>query len=335
MTYLISIVLIIMSGFFSGLNLGLMSLSAQELKRKMALGDKQAEKVYAVRRRGNLLLCTLLVGNVAVNAALAIFLGSITTGFLAGLITTALITIFGEITPQAVFSRFALSLGAKTAWLVRIFIIVLFPICWPISWVLDKTLGGEIPAVYSKQELVKIIEEHEDSRASELDEAEERIIKGALTFSDKTVADIMTPRTVVKAFETKDKIDEKLLRKIRSFGLSRFPVYKDDLDRVVGILYANDLLGKRNLGKRVGVVAEKPVHFVEENRKLDDVFSAFIKTRHHLFVVRDEFGSLAGVVTLEDVLEEIIREEIIDEDDKHRDLRRVAKQRVKKEGKEI
>jgi len=99
-----------------------MSLSASELKRKMTLGSTEAKKVYAVRRRGNLLLTTLLIGNVAVNSALAIFLGSVASGVVAGLIATGLIVIFGEIMPQAIFSRYALSLGAKVDWLVKIFI---------------------------------------------------------------------------------------------------------------------------------------------------------------------------------------------------------------------
>jgi metal transporter CNNM len=160
LNYLIVIILLIFSALFSGLTLGLMSLSAPELKRKVALGDKDAKKVYPVRKQGNLLLTTLLIGNVAINAALSIFLGSIASGLTAGLTATALIVVFGEITPQAVFSRFALSLGAKTAWLVRIFIIILYPISWPIAWVLNKTLGEEMVTIYSKQELMKIVEEH-------------------------------------------------------------------------------------------------------------------------------------------------------------------------------
>ena len=155
MDYLIVIILVLLSGLFSGLTLGLLSLDKNELKRKISLGNKQAKKVYTVRKKGNLLLCTLLLGNVAVNSTLAIFLGNIASGVIAGLIATGLIVIFGEIIPQATFARYALAVGARTAWLVKIFIIILFPICWPIAWVLDKTLGEEMPTVYSKKELMK------------------------------------------------------------------------------------------------------------------------------------------------------------------------------------
>ncbi len=329
LTYVIVIVLITFSALFSGLTLGLMGLSVAELKRKKSLGDKEAAKVYRVRKKGNLLLTTLLVGNVAVNSALSIFLGSIASGFAAGLIATSLIVIFGEITPQAIFSRFALKLGAKTAWLVRTFIFILYPICRPISWVLDKTLGEELPTLYSKQELMKIIEEHEDLEGSEVDEDEEKIIKGALTFSEKFVEDVMTPRVVMETLEYSQKIDEKLLKTIQNSSFSRFPVYKDDPDNIVGMLFISQLLGSKNIGKKVGEVASGKVFFVDENKSLDIVFNSFLKSHNHLFIAVNEFGDVVGLVTLEDILEEIISAEIVDESDVYEDLRKLAKEKKK------
>ena len=333
--YFIIAILIIFSALFSGLTLGFMSLNISELKRKVSLGNKDAAKVYGIRRHGNLLLTTLLVGNVAVNSVLAIFLGSITSGFAAGLIAISLIVVLGEITPQAIFSHFALSLCAKMAWLVRIFIIILFPICWPISWVLDKALGDELPNIYSKKELMKIIEEHEDAKESDVDADEERIIKGALTFSDRYVKDVMTPKTVIKMFESSQIIDEGLLGSLRNSSFSRIPVYKDKPDNIVGILYLARLLGKKSIGKTVGQVASKEIFFINENKKLDVTFSAFLNTHNHLFIVNNEFGGVTGVITLEDILEEIIRSEIMDERDKHQDLRKFAKQQKKTRDKKI
>lgn len=326
MTYLIIAILVIFSAFFSGLTLGLMGLSVHELKRKMELGDKQATKVYKVRRRGNLLLTTLLVGNVAVNAVLSIFLGSITSGIVAVFVATGLIVIFGEIIPQAVFSRFALKLGAQVAWLVQVLIFILYPICRPISWVIDKVLGDELPTIYSKQELMKIVEEHEDDKKSDLDEDEERIIKGALTFSDKTVEKIMTPRTVVHMFESTQEITEGILNNIRESGLSRFPVYDTEQDNVVGTLYLSDLIGIDSIGKKVGDIAKNDVRFIKETDSLDDTLHMFLSTRKHLCVVQDEFGGMTGVITLEDILEEIIRSEIVDERDLHTDMRKFARE---------
>lgn len=335
MDYIIVIILIIFSALFSGLTLGLMSLSAHELKRKMSLGDRDALKVYKIRKDGNLLLSTLLIGNVAVNSTLSIFLGSITSGFAAAIIATTLIVIFGEIAPQAVFSRFALKLGAKTAWLVQIFIYILYPICRPIASVLDKTLGNELPTVYSKKELMKIIEEHEDSDTSDVGEEEEKIVKGALSFSNKKVRDIMTPRTTVVAIDSKEKINRKLLDFIENESYSRLPVYKESPDNIIGILYISDLLGDKNLNKTVEQVANKEVFIVDEQKTLESIFSAFLRTHNHLFVVNNEFGMFTGVVTLEDVLEEIIGMEIMDEGDKYPDLRKVARKKAKSMGKEV
>lgn len=322
--YLIVFVLILFSALFSGLTLGLMGLNAAELKRKVSLGNKDAEKVYKVRKEGNLLLTTLLIGNVAINSTLSIFLGSITSGFAAGLIATSLIVIFGEITPQAVFSRFALSLGAKTAWLVKVFIFILYPISRPIAWTLNKILGEELPTIYSKKELMKIIEEHEDAHNSDVDEEEERIIKGALSFSDKTVRDVMTPRQIIKSIESSEEINHELLERLIDSGHSRFPVYKGNLDNIVGILYLRQLVGDSAIGRKVEDIASKKVFFIKENKKLDEAFHAFINTHHHLFIVHDESSAVSGIITLENVLEEIISSEIIDEADLYRNLKQVT-----------
>jgi len=192
MTYLIIVFLIILSGIFSGLTIGFFSLNKSDLKRKAKLNNDIAKKVYAIRKNGNLLLSTLLIGNVAVNSALSIFLGSITSGLLAGILATSLIVIFGEIIPQASFSRNAMFWGYKFSFFVRIVILILYPITFVIAKSLDKILGAELPTIYSKKELIKIIEEHEDSPQSDLDADEEKILKGALTFSDKVAEDIMT-----------------------------------------------------------------------------------------------------------------------------------------------
>ena len=236
MDYIIIIALVSLSGLFSGLTLSLLSLTKNELERKIALGDARARKVYSVRKKGNLLLCTLLIGNVAVNSTLAIFLGNVISGFAGGLIATGLIVIFGEILPQATFSKFVLTVGAKTAWLVKIFIFIFYPICGPIAWVLDKTLGDEMPTIYSKRELIKIIEEHEDSPQSVIDRDEERIVKGALSYSNKVAGQIMTSRHRVYILPADKVLDDKLLNRIKKKGHTRIPVYKKSVRKIIGIL---------------------------------------------------------------------------------------------------
>ncbi|MFW0862547.1 MAG: CNNM domain-containing protein [Candidatus Komeilibacteria bacterium] len=327
MTYLIVIALVLLSGLFSGLTLGLLSLDRSELERKISLGDKDAKKVYPVRKRGNFLLATLLLGNVAVNSTLAIFLGDIASGFTAGIIATGLIVIFGEIIPQATFSRYALIVGARTAWLVRIFMIILSPICWPIGWVLDKSLGEEMPTIYSKKELSKIIEEHKESIDSDVDEDEERIVRGALTFSNRTVEQVMTPRTVVFGIEMQTPLDEKTLKLIKEEGFTRVPVYENNIDNVKGLLYMKDLVYLKDNKTVADLYKEERVIIVSRGTHLDQLLNTFIDSKAHMAFVKDEYGGFEGVVTLEDILEEILKQEIVDETDDVVDMQSIAREK--------
>ena len=329
MDYIIVTALVLLSGLFSGLTLGLLSLDKNELERKISLGNKEAKKVYDVRKRGNLLLSTLLLGNVAVNSTLAIFLGNIASGLMAGLVATGLILIFGEIIPQATFARHALKLTAKMAWLVKIFILIMLPITWPIAWALDKALGDEMPSIYSKKELIKIVQEHEDSKESDIDFDEERIIKGALSFSEKTVEDVMTPRTVVYALALDANLDGNLLNKIKREGFTRIPVYKETIDDVVGILYTKDLINIKLNIKIKDVYKKQNILFVKKEEKLDVLLNMFIKSKVHLAFVKDEYHGLEGVIALEDVIEEILNQEIVDETDKAPDLQKLARDKNK------
>ena len=329
MEYFISLVLILFSALFSGLTLGLMSLDTQALRRKAALRDKQARKVLRVRERGNLLLATLLLGNVAVNAILAVYLGTIATGVLATVVATGLIFVFGEILPQAVISRHALWFGARTAWLVQLLIVLFFPVAGPIAWALDRLLGEEVPSVYTRNELLKLIEEHEDSHHSDIDQDEERIIKGALTYSEKTAADVMTPRSVMMILSESQKLTASVVKQLRTAGFSRFPVFKEDENTITGMLYMKDLIGRKLQGKTVGSFTQSQVYAVHAHSKLDEILNAFIKTKHHLFVVLDEYDTLVGLITVEDVIEEIVGVEIVDEFDVYTDLQAVAQRRVK------
>lgn len=326
----VAIALIVLAALFSGLNLGLMSLDTFELKRKADLGDINAQKVYAIRHRGNLLLVTLLTGNVAVISALTLVLNSAYHGLVAGILTTVLITIFGEIIPQAILARYALRLGAQLASIVRIIMILLYPICGPIAYILDRILGDELPTVYTKSELTRLVEEHRHYVGSGIDKDEARIVRGALSFGDRTISQIMTPRSVAKMVPADLKLDEAAIRRLKQTGFSRIPVYRNDRPNDIGgVLYIKDLIGITPGKKTAGQLARAQVLFVNLDDNLDDTLNAFLKTRNHLFIVIDEFAEIQGIVTIEDVLEEIIDREIADEFDRYDDMRQVAK-RVKR-----
>jgi metal transporter CNNM len=331
MSYLIVISLVILSGIFSGLTLGLFSLGKTSLERKIKLGDKRAVKIYSIRKNSSLLLCTLLLGNVAVNSSMAIFLGNIATGFIAGIVSTGLIVVFGEILPQAMFARHAMSVGYRTVWLVKVFIVLLYPIAKPLAIMLDKILGEENPVIWSKDEISEIIRHHEDSPDSPIDSDEERIILGALTFSEKEAHDIMTPKTVVYYLNIITPITQSLLNEIKEKGYSRIPVFENNPDNMTGILFTKDLLGL-DLSKDFIIkhlVRKDKFINVDWSIKLDNLMDKLIKSKVHMAYVYDEFGAFNGIVTLEDIIEEIIKVEIMDEADKIDNLQKFARERFK------
>ncbi len=317
MEYLISLVLVTLSGLFSGLTLGLLSLDAHSLRRRAKHGDENAKVIYPLRKRGNLLLATLLLGNVIVNTTLSIFLGSIAPGLIAGVIATFLIVIFGEIIPQAVISRHALWFGAKTIWFTKITTLLLYPVTYPIALVLDYFLGKELPLMYSKRELMEIVSEHEQSDLSPIDADEKRIVHGALQFSHIRVREVMTEAENVVSFDEHQRLNDAFFEKITTEGFSRLPVYSGEPSHIVGVLYVKDLLVEDdNISiKDTEGALERKFLKVQMGALLDAVLAKMLKTRQHMAVVYNKNDRFVGVITLEDIIEEIIQQEIEDEDD--------------------
>lgn len=318
MVYIVSALLIALSALFSGLTLGLLSLDIHALKRQANLGNKEAEMIYPIRKRGNLLLTTLLLGNVATNTTLSIFLDSTASGVIAGIMATTFIFLFGEIIPQAVISRHAMWFGARTAPIVRILIFIGYPVTFPIAYCLDRFLGEELPTIYSKKELMEIISEHEDSPESTIDQDEERIVHGALQFSHRSVADVMTPLAQVVMFPDTQKLSPTFFEEVNAHGYSRYPVFHLDRSRIVGMLYTKDLIIEdENVSIKDAKEAyeEDSLLFSRPHDLLDTMLARMLRSKKHLSIVRDQSGACVGVITLEDIIEEIIQYEIEDEDD--------------------
>jgi len=147
----LSVCLLVLSGLFSGLTLGLMSLDVNGLDIVISGGSEvdagYARKILPLRMKGNLLLCTLLLGNTLVNALIAILSASFTSGLVGALLSTAFIVVFGEIMPQSVCSRYGLVIGAHTVNIVKLFVVLLFPVAYPIARLLDWVLGQEMVRV--------------------------------------------------------------------------------------------------------------------------------------------------------------------------------------------
>ena len=311
MDIIIVLALITSSGMFSGLTIGLMGLGVDDVQRSADLGDKNAAKVLPVIKHGNLLLVTLLLGNTAVNATLSIFLGGVVgTGLMAGVISTALILVFGEILPAAALTRHALVIGAKVAGLVKFLMFLFYPVSGPISILLDRVLGEQLPDMLNRRELRHVIETHQQSQDSDIDALDRDIILGTLSLQEKTAEMIMTPCEQVVTVGYKDVLDETMISKLKESGYTRFPVLRDD--RIVAVLNIKELVGvalKNNLVKEF--ITDRLIH-IHTNIKADDMLNRMIKGKVHIASVSDQSG-WAGIITMEDVLEELIGHEISDE----------------------
>ncbi len=259
-------------------------------------------------------------------------MNGIVSSMYAGLLATGMILVFGEVLPQAIVPRFALKIGAALSFVVRVMIFIFFPIAAPLAWGLDKMLGDEEPIIYTKHELMGIVGEHEKSTESDVDQDELRIVKGALSYSEKKAEDVMTPRTVVYALDFNDVLNDDLLKEIRQRGFTRIPVFNETIDNVVGLFYVKDLIG-RGTGEKVGSLCHtEGLLRVAESDRLDNVLNMMLIAKHHMALVVDQYGGMSGILTMEDIVEEIIDYDIVDETDEVKDLRKFAMSRHQAKG---
>jgi hypothetical protein len=222
------ILLISFSALFSGLTLGLMSLDKTGLEIVIGGDDEKyremAKKIYPIRKNGNLLLCTLLLGNVSVNALLSILLADKAGGIAGFLSSTFIIVIFGEIIPQASCSRYALEIGSRTIPLVRVIILLFYPVAFPLAWILDRALGQELATTYSNAEMLKLLQIHVQEEMLDKDTA--NAMTGALKYRDMAVQDVMTPLANAFMLSVEEKLNFETIAAIFKTGYSRIPVYE-------------------------------------------------------------------------------------------------------------
>ncbi|KRZ22305.1 Metal transporter CNNM2 [Trichinella pseudospiralis] len=334
--------LLVMSGLFSGLNLGLMTLDKTDLRIILKCGDKQerkfAEKIYPIRKKGNYLLCSLLLGNVIVNSAISILFDDLTSGVVALVISSLGIVIFGEILPQAICSRYGLAVGAYTVVMTRFFMLLTAPLSWPISKILDKCLGEEVGQIYNKERLLELIRLSKEGKAGDLRDCQEvQIVTGALELARKTVSDVMTHIRDVFMLSSDVVLTPSAVNDIVRAGYTRIPVFEgQNRDAVISILNVKDLalldpedlIPLRNVCK----FYQHPVRFVLEDTPLSVMLEEFKQGHYHMALVQrivddgesDPMYQVVGLVTLEDIIEEIIQAEIMDEFDVIRQRRRAV-----------
>jgi CBS domain containing-hemolysin-like protein len=227
-------------------------------------------------------------------------------------IITVLHIVFGELAPKSMAIQRPESVTLAVAYPLRFFFILFKPLIWVLNsfanWVLRRF--GIAPAseheVHSPEELRYLVEQ--GSESGSIEETNYEIIKNAFDFSERTARQVMTPRTKVVGLNI-DLTDETMLDKVIDEGYSRVPVFKNSLDNIVGIIYIKDLL-LRMRRKDVVVVKDllRPAHFVHESKKINDLLRDFQRQHIHMSIVVNEYGGTEGILTLEDIIEEIVGE---------------------------
>lgn len=283
----IIIILHILSGMFSGLTLGLMALDLTELRIVQRCGTekerKYATKIEPLRRKGNYLLCSLLIGNVLVNTSLTTLVDRLVGENIIGIVaSTVSIVLLGEILPQALCSRHGLAVGANTIFLTRLVILLTFPVAYPISKFLDCLLGQEMRTIYNREKLLEMLK----LTNHDLQKEEMNIIQGALQLRTKAVECVMTPLPDCFLINSKAVLDFDTMTEIMESGYTRIPIYEKERSNIVDMLYVKDLAfvdpDDCTPLKTITKFYNHPVHFVSYDTMLDEVLDAFKKGKEPL-----------------------------------------------------
>lgn len=331
MAYVLIVFLLLGSAFFSGTEIAYTSLSKLKMKRDSENPSLSQKLVGFIYNHYDYALSTVLVGNNLVNigatsvaTVLAVNLttrlnGQIsddTASTIVTLVMTVLILIVGEITPKMIARRCSESIAKFAAWPLLLLMVLFFPVVWLTSGIvklLSLLWRRDAQAVtITEEEFENLLDTAEDEGV--IDESETELLQSALEFTDLDAADILTPRIDVVGFEIHDSMDH-ILQVIAETQFSRFPVYERTIDHVVGILYVKHLL-KELVDNRDVALSDlllDPV-YIPKTMKLHDIMDQFRDHQTHMVIVADEYGGIMGVVTMEDVLEQLVGE-IWDEND--------------------
>lgn len=330
------LVLMAFSSLCSGLNLGLMSLDLSELNLLKKIGSASekiyAKKIYPLRAHGNLLLCSILLGNVLVNTVSTLILGNYLDGIFAAIGSTAFIVVFGEIIPQAACSRYGLWIGAKTRYIMYGIMGIVFVVAYPMSKLLNWILGQEIASVYTRDKVKELMNRAKDGK--DIKENQFKLISGALDFKTKTVEQIMVPVKDVFSLDINSLLDFDTFKSILYHGYSRIPVHEFTKENLVGVILIQDLLLNDPSDKvPLRAVMQYFKHALLKCKitdSLESMFEKFRKGSHMAFVYKNEEEKNAngeiveavGILTMEDIIEELVQSEIMDEADTKRERRR-------------
>lgn len=328
--WVVFVILLLLSAFFSASETAYSSLSVIRVTNYAENGKKSAAKALKVHQNFDNTLSSILIGNNIVNIAMATigaFIAAklIEDDTISGITSTAVVTlivlIFGEIMPKSFAKRHAEGFALKTAYILTFLNILFFPLNLlfnGLSKLITRNIKEEQAPTVTEDELETIVDNMADEGV--IEENDSDLIINALKLSDKIVDDIMIPRIDMVAIDVDQPIDE--IKKIfYDNQYSRIPVYKDDKDKILGILYERDFFTYLIEQKEFKIVdILKPAKYVNKKMPVDDFIRELQKEKVHMAIVSGKFGETAGLVTMEDALEELVGEIYDEHDEEEKEL---------------
>ena len=322
---------VVMSAYFSATETAFSTLNRIRLKTMAEDGNKRAAKTLKLAENFDSLLSTILIGNNIVNILASSLATVLFIALLGGdqnlattlstVVLTVVVLIFGEISPKSIAKESPEKFAMFSTPIISFFIMIFTPLNFLFKqWkkLLSHIFKAEEEVGITEEELISIIEEAEED--GNFEKSETDLIRSAIEFNELEVGDIFTPRIDI-TYVKKDYELERIKEIFIESGFSRLPVCEDDLDNVSGILYYKDFFTKKF--DSIDEIT-KPVLYVTKNRKVNELMAELQEKKLHLAIVADEYGSTAGIVTLEDILEEIVGDIWDEHDDVEFDVREVG-----------
>ena len=317
----IIVIFVVLSAYFSATETAFTSLNRIRLKNLAGDGDKRAKRVLELESKYDNLLSTILIGNNIVNigmtaVATALFL-ELTPQYgatLSTVVVTVVVLIFGEISPKSLAKESPESFAMFSSGFINVLMVILTPINFVFSqW---KKLLAKIFKVVdnrgiTEDELLTIVEEAETE--GNLAAGQSELIQNAIEFNELEAWDVLTPRVDIKAIEI-DSTKKDVAKRFMETGYSRLPVYEDDLDKILGVLNQKDFHNYISGSKKTISDYVKPVVYVAGSMKAADLLKKLQVNKTHIAIIVDEYGGTAGLVTMEDIIEELVGD-IYDEHD--------------------
>ena len=318
----ILILLVTLSAYFSATETAFTSLNRIRLKSKADAGNRRAALALRLVDQYDNLLSTILVGNNIVNLSAS---SLATVFFTEGLrlqngavISTVVITIvvlvFGEVSPKSLAKEYPESFAMFSAPIMRILMVILTPVNFLFSLLkklLSKVFHKEGDSGITEEELVTMVDQAESEGG--LDQHESKLIRSAIEFNDMEVDEILTPRVDIVAVEDTDSMDD-IAQAFAESGYSRLPVYHEDIDDIIGVIHEKDFHAARYRGQTDVKAITGPMLYTTGNTKISELLRILQREKAHMVIVVDEYGGTEGLVTLEDIVEELVGE-IWDEHD--------------------